>query len=443
MGTNAMAVVENNLWRRTAGEDAAWPVLDEQQQANIAIIGGGYTGLSAALHLAERGREVVLLEAGAIGEGAAGRNGGQVIPGLKQDPETVERIWGPGRGTRAVAFAGAAPDLVFELIARYRIACDAVRGGWLQPAAAPGHLPTLERRAAQWARLGASLRLLSRAEAAERLGTDAYHGALFDPRGGSLHPLKFARGLARAAAAAGARLFCRSPVRKIERTGDGWRLLTPRGELRCGVLVSCTNAYSEPPIPDVPRCILPLWSVQIASEPQPAAIRERIVKDGVCASDTRRLLTYFRLDAEGRFVIGGRGAFGERGRERAFAALRRRARALFPDLEPSWRFAWGGLVALTENRLPQLAEPEPGLLLAFGYNGRGVALATATGRLLADRLCGADADDLPLPPSRRPRPWPHLRLLRWPMLLATATAGGLERLLTARELRSEGSSTFR
>ncbi len=424
-------MTETNLWQWTAGEALALPPLEDRRQAEIAVVGGGYAGLSAALHLAERGREVVLLEAGGIGAGAAGRNGGQVIPGLKQDPEAVERIWGPGRGIRAAAFAGAAPDLVFELIARHRIACDAVRGGWLQPAAAPGHLPTLERRVAQWARLGASLRLLSRAEVAERLGTDAYHGALFDFRGGSLHPLKFARGLARAAMAAGARLFCRSPVRKIDRSGDGWRLVTPRGELRCGVLVCCTNAYSGPPVPEVSRCILPLWSVQIASEPQPAAVRERIVRDGICASDTRRLLTYFRFDAEGRFVIGGRGAVGERGRQRAFAALRRRARALFPDLEPSWRFAWGGLVALTENRLPQLAEPEPGLLLAFGYNGRGVALATATGRVLADRLTGTEPADLPLPVLGRPRFWPHAPLLRWSLPLAGPVAGWVERLRPA------------
>ncbi len=432
MGSNETATVEDNLWRQTAGEDAAWPVLEDEQQASIAIIGGGYTGLSAALHLAERGQQVALLEAGGIGEGASGRNGGQVIPGLKQDPETVERIWGPGPGRRAVAFAAAAPDLLFDLIDRHGIGCHAQRGGWLQPAASPRHLPLLRRLIMQWREHGAELALLSRSETAERLGTDAYHGALFDPRGGSLHPLEYARGLAAAAAASGARIFCRSPVRTLQRTGDGWRLLTRRGALRCGTLLCCTNAYSAPPIPEIDRCILPVWSVQVATAPQPAAVRGRILRDGVCASDTRRLLTYFRFDPAGRFVIGGRGAFTSRGRARAFAGLHRRALALFPGLEPSWRYAWGGLVALTENHLPQLASPEPGLHLAFGYNGRGVAMATAMGRVLADRLCGAEPADLPLPVVRRPRFWPHAPLLRWSLPLAGSVAGWMERLRPAR-----------
>ena len=427
-----MATVEENLWRQTAGEDAAWPVLEERQQASIAVIGGGYTGLSAALHLAERGQDVALLEAGTIGEGASGRNGGQVIPGLKQDPEAVERIWGPGLGRRAIAFAAAAPDLVFDLIDRHAIACDARRSGWLQPAASPRHLPMLERRIAQWREHGAELSLLSRGETAERLGTDAYWGALFDPRGGSLHPLRYARGLARAAMRAGARLFGRSPVRAVLRTADGWRLATPRGELRCGAVVCATNAYGDPAGMGIGPCILPIWSVQVATDPQPPALRAGILRDGLCASDTRRFLTYFRLDPDGRFVIGGRGASGARGRARAFSALRRRALALFPELEPSWRFAWGGLVALTENHLPQLVEPAPGLLLAFGYNGRGVALATATGRVLADRLCGAEEGDLPLPLLRRPRPWPLAPWLRLQLPLATGLAALLERGVAAR-----------
>ena len=418
---------ESNLWERTAGEELVVPVFDGSRETEIAVVGAGYTGLSAALHLAERGRRVVVLEAGEIGEGASGRNGGQVLPGLKQDPDMVERILGPGTGRRAVAFAGAAPDSLFALVERHRIACDARRGGWLQPAASPRHLPVLERRMAQWRARGVALSLLSRGETAERLGTHAYHGALFDPRGGSLHPLRYARGLAGAAMRAGARLFRRSPVRGVHRTGEGWRLATPRGELRCGAVICATNAYGDPAAMGVGRCILPVWSVQVATDPQPPASRARILKGGICASDTRRLLTYFRLDPDGRFVIGGRGAPSARGRARAFAALRRRALALFPELEPSWRFAWGGLVALTENHLPQLVEPAPGLLLAFGYNGRGVALATAIGQVLADRLCGAEEGDLPLPLLRRPRPWPLARWLHLQLPLATGLAALLER----------------
>ena len=423
---------ESNLWKRTAGEELVVPVLDGSRETEVAVVGAGYTGLSAALHLAERGRRVVVLEAGEIGEGASGRNGGQVLPGLKQDPDMVERILGPGTGRRAVAFAGAAPDFLFALVERHRIACDARRGGWLQPAASARHLPVLERRMAQWRARGVELSLLSRGETAERLGTDAYHGALFDPRGGSLHPLRYARELAGAAMRAGARLFRRSPVRGVHRTGEGWRLATPRGELRCGAVICATNAYGDPAAMGVGRCILPVWSVQVATDPQPPALRARILKDGICASDTRRFLTYFRLDPDGRFVIGGRGAPSTRGRARAFAALGRRALALFPELEPSWRFAWGGLVALTENHLPQLVEPAPGLLLAFGYNGRGVALATAIGRVLADRLCGAEEGDLPLPLLRRPRPWPLAPWLRLQLPLATGLAALLERGAAAR-----------
>src|ERR1700682_5800903 len=206
------AVPLQSLWSVTAPAGPACAELTTPCRAQAAVIGAGYTGLSAALHLAQAGREVVVLEAADIGAGASGSNGGQVIPGVKHDPDTLEQMFGTDAGARAVATVATGPDLVFELIARHGLRCDAVRSGWIQPAASEAALAPLAARVQQWRGRGAAGELLSRAEVLRLTGSGSYCGGLLDRRGGTVQPLSYVRGLADALGRCGGGVFNRRPA---------------------------------------------------------------------------------------------------------------------------------------------------------------------------------------------------------------------------------------
>src|SRR5437588_164297 len=287
------AVPLQSLWSVTAPAGPVCRPLEEALHAQVAVIGAGYTGLSAALHLAERGREVVVLEAADIGARASGTNGGQVIPGVKHDPDTLERIFGHDAGSRLVATAAAGPDLVFELIAQHGIECDAVRRGWIQPAESDEALAELAGRVEQWRRRGAAVELLSR-EAVQRLtGSQHYRGGLLDRRGGTLQPLSYVRGLAAAALRVGARIFTESPALELTRSAHGWSIETPRGAVRAPLVIAATNAYTGPVCDALRRTVIPVPSFQVATAPIPTALRREILPEGQAASDTRRLCDIF------------------------------------------------------------------------------------------------------------------------------------------------------
>jgi glycine/D-amino acid oxidase-like deaminating enzyme len=427
-----------SIWTATAGPAPDCPPLAGERRADVAVVGGGFTGLSAALHLAERGAEVVLLEAVEPGFGASGRNGGQVIPGLKIDPDEMMQRFGPERGARLAELAGGAADLVFDLVKRHGIECDARQGGWIKAAHAPGALRHVEATARQWARLGAPVELLDRRAVAEHLGTGAYVGGLLDRRGGGLNPLGYARGLARAAQRAGAAVHGQSPVLGARREGAGWRVGTPGGVVVAGQVIIGTNAYSDlagpraGPWPDLQRTIVPVWSYQAATRPLPDTVRGTILPAGPVVSDTRRLLLYFRLEPSGRLVMGGRGRFHDATDPALYRGVMAAARRLYPQLGvPAWEFWWSGKVALTLDHVPHLHEPASGVLAGLGYNGRGVAMATALGKVLADWAQGLPAASLPLPPTPiRPIP---LHGVRRPILSLVAA---WKRLLDAIECRA-------
>ena len=395
---NEMPAVARSLWTATAGPAPSTPPLDGEAAADVVVIGGGFTGLSTALHLAEAGVSVVVLEAESPGWGASGRNGGQVIPGLKHDPEELEALFGAEQAERLIAMVGGAADLVFQLIERHGIDCDARRQGWIQAAHDAAGLAAVERRAADWAGRGAPVEVLDRASVGELIGSERYVGGLVDRRGGALHPLNYALGLAAAAIRAGAVVCGQSRVTAIDRSGHGFLVRTASGVVRTGRIVIGTNAHADGLIEPLRRSVVPVRSVQVATRPLSANLRRSILPEGQVVSDTRRLLLYFRLDAEGRFLMGGRGAFGERGVLARQADLRRVTVELFPQLgDIEWQHHWGGFVALTTDHLPHLHEIEPGIATATGYNGRGVAMATAMGKELARWASGTAARDLAFP----------------------------------------------
>lgn len=386
-----------SLWCATAEEPPVQaPPLSGAAVAEVAVIGGGYTGLSAALNLAEAGARVILLEGREIGWGGSGRNGGQVIPGVKLDPSELRARFGEARGAALAAAVGASADAVFARIARHAIRCAPARHGWIQAAHAAPALARVLRRGAEWQQAGAPVEMLDARAIAARTGTGEYVGGWRDGRAGTVHPLSYARGLARAAQAAGAILHEASPAQRLAQEQDGWRIETPGGALHARSVLLATNAYTDGLLPGLSHTLLTLQSIQIATAPLPEALAARILPGGECVSETRRLAFYFRRSPDGRLILGGRGATGEEEREALFRALQGALARLYPEaarLPIAYR--WSGQVALTLDGMPRVHEAAPGLFAGLGYNGRGVAMATLMGEWLAARLHAGT--DTPLP----------------------------------------------
>ncbi|WP_426954913.1 NAD(P)/FAD-dependent oxidoreductase [Muricoccus radiodurans] len=392
-----------SLYAGTAVPAPATPPLAGDRRVAVAVVGAGYTGLSAALHLAEQGIEVAVLEAEEPGWGASGRNGGQVNPGLKDDPDTVETKHGPDLGGRMVAMSYAAADLVFDLIARHGIACDAMRSGTIRAAYAARDVPAIRASFAQGARRGMPVELLEGARLHEATGTDRYVVAMLDRRGGQLDPLAYARGLAAAAMRAGAGVHGGTRVTRLSRDGAAWRLETPRGTVRAETVILATNGYTGDLWPGLRRSVVPVFSAITASEPMPAALARTVMPGRASLYEVGRITVYLRVDAAGRLLIGGRSVQREVQGPAELRYLSDYAVRLWPAAASlRWTHGWAGRLAVTTDHYPHLHEPAPGLLAALGYNGRGVAMATTMGRQLARRAAGtpAEALDMPVSPIR-------------------------------------------
>jgi glycine/D-amino acid oxidase-like deaminating enzyme len=376
-----------NLYHDSAPTAARWDSLEGSARADITIVGGGITGLSTALHAAEAGAQVVLLETQDPGFGASGRNGGHVNPGLKLDPDTVERDFGADLGGRMNALAGSAPSLVFDLIARHSIDCDARRNGTLRAAVHPRQAAAILATVEQLARRGAPVEYLERDAVCAKTGTDRYAGAMLDRRGGDLNPLSYVHGLARAAIRAGAVIYGASRVTSLCRDGSSWRAETARGTVRSSHVVLATNGYTDDLWPNLRRTIVPLFGAIAASEPLAEPMSRALMPDRSVLYESGAITVYYRIDSAQRLIIGGRGPMCEIDSVHAIEHLLAYARRLWPALQDiGWTHAWGGRLAVTRDSYPHVHEPAPGVLICLGYNGRGVAMATAMGAELARRI---------------------------------------------------------
>ncbi len=392
-----------SLWAKTAVAAPPTEPLVSDAQADVVIVGAGYCGLSTALHLAERGVRVVVLEAREIGFGGSGRNGGQVIPGIKYDPSEIVALFGAEQGQRLIDFVGGTVDAVFDLIDKHGMDVQRVRRGWIQGAHTPDALRLAERRVRDWGAQGVATRLLDRTEAARLLGTDKYHGGWVDPRGGGVQPLSYVRELARAAQAAGVVIHTDSPVAQLAQQGGKWQAVTARGpKVSAERVVLCTNGYSDDLWPQLRKSIINANSFQVATDPLPDAVRRSILPEGHVSSDARNLLLYYRIDHEGRLLMGGRGSFREpkEGDVADWSHLEHAVAKLFPQAAGiPFVHRWCGHVAITRDYLPHLHEPAPGLLIDIGCQGRGVGLQTRMGQALAEYVATGNPQALPVQPS--------------------------------------------
>jgi glycine/D-amino acid oxidase-like deaminating enzyme len=392
--------LSHGLWEMTAPPAPPTSPLKGEVQADVAIIGCGYTGLSTALHCAEAGAKVVALEAVEIGFGGAGRNVGLVNAGMWLAPDDVAARLGPDYGERLLELLGNGPSEVEALIAKHGIACEFVRNGTLHCAIGPSGLAKIEERCAQWGRRGAPVKLLSREETAGRIGVDIYAGSLLDLRAGTIQPLAYARGLARAALAAGAGVHTQSAVRSAERAGKVWRLKTDGGSVTADWIVVATDAYAESgPWPQGKREQIRVPYFNFATKPLSSELRASILPGREGCWDTRMIMNSFRFDQAGRLLFGSIGALRLAGLEVHRAWAKRALRKTFPQIrEVEFEAQWYGMMGMTGNALPRFHRLAPNVVTFCGYNGRGIGTGTVFGRLLAEHVLGKLSEkDLPLP----------------------------------------------
>ena len=416
MGASPDLGFARSYYAATANPLAAFPRLEGDHDADLCVIGGGYTGLSAALSAAERGLSVILLEAGAIGSGASGRNGGQMIPGWRKGAVELIARYGAERARALFNLSLEARDLTVDRIARHNIACDLKTSGHLLVAAKPGDLSWMrEETSALDAVMGyGAASVLTRDEARARLASPLFHGGFLDAGGGHLHPLNYARGLADAARKAGVRIFEHSAALSYD-AANGVNVRGDAGNVRARYGVLACDALLDNLEPRIAGRVMPVGSYQIATAPLPDP--GALIKDGLAVSDTRFVVNYFRVSADGRLIFSGGERYTRDPPSDIAAFVRPYMVKVFPQLAdlPIER-AWGGLVSITMTRLPHVGRFGD-MYFAHGYSGHGVLLASVAGAAIAQAV-GGDAKRFDLLASLAPGAFPGGAGLRGPLYIA-------------------------
>lgn len=394
------------------------PPLSGRQNADICVVGAGYTGLSAALEAAAAGARVLVLEAQTVGFGASGRNGGQIHTGWRKDQQELESWLGAIHARELWSLSEEAKAHVSALIARHAIACE-LKPGLIIAAHNAGAARGLAYDAEHLAGVYGynRLRMLSEAESAAEIGSSTYRGARLDGGGGHLHPLLYARGLAKAAESVGAQIFEGSAVLRLEIPNNGLEVITANGCVAADRVLLATDAFSGTVVPGLDRFIGHVESFITATAPLPADIIPQILRRDEAVADTRHVLDYYRKSADGRLLFAGREAYF--GMPKDIAALvRPRLLRVFPQLQAvPIEYAWSGTVGITVTRMPHFGKLSERIFFAHGYSGQGVALATMGGKLLAEAAMGHE-ERFNVVAGVPARPFPGGRRLRRPLIAA-------------------------
>lgn len=406
--------VNNSLWSLSRTSGIHTNILEHEEKVDVAIIGGGYTGCSAALRLAEAGTQVSLLEAEYSGFGGSGRNVGLTNAGLWVNPEDVEKAIGKRYGELLNHFLSTAPDLVHGLIDEHDIECEALRNGTLHLAHNEAGLKALEDKAWQINARGGSVMLLDRAATFELTAAENYLGAIHDMRAGTIQPLDYCHGLMMAARAAGANIYTASPALRIRHKRGHWHIRTPKGIIMARQVLIATNAYLEHIYPLIKSSFTPMHYAQMATDPLSAAQLENFLPGKHGTWDTRTVMRSYRTDAAGRLIIGTIGNIHRENAPLFKSWADKMIRETFPKVGPvDWTYKWAGRIACSENYVPNIHDLGQGLYSISGFSGRGIAPGTAFGRVMADYLLGrVISRDLPVRLSTvKPVPFNKIREL--------------------------------
>ena len=405
-----------SYWLDTApaasfGNDAA-----VQGRVDVAVIGGGFTGLSAALALARRGASVALLDAGRIGGGASGRNGGHVNTGVAQDFGALIAQLGVERARRCYLAYASAVDTVERLIREESIDCDYLASGKLKLAAKPHHYEHLAQTAELiYREVDQNIELIDAAHIRDEVQSDRFYGGLLQRHGGQMHMGKFAVGLAEAARRHGATLYEHAAVSAIvKQSGNGYRVVSGRGEVMATNVLIATGPSKHGPFSWFRRRIAPIGSFIIVTEPLGADVVARLFRNRRAYTTTRLMHNYFRVTADMRLVFGGRARFTaseQPSDEKSGRILQRNLTELFPSLaQTRIDYCWGGLVDMTADRLPRAGQHD-GVFFSMGYSGHGTQMSTHMGQVMADVIEGRDEANpwrdfsWPAIPGHTGKPW--------------------------------------
>jgi glycine/D-amino acid oxidase-like deaminating enzyme len=391
-----------NLWEKTAVAPPATKILASAQSAyDLVVIGGGFSGCSAAITARDLGASVAVFEAKTIGYGGSGRNVGLVNAGLWTAPDQIDAAIGKREGSHLYDTLSAAPDQVFSLIDRLNIECRATRNGTLHCAHALSGLEDLKLRAKQLRARGAPVEILDVNATRHRVGSDSFKGALFDPRAGTIQPLSYVRGLAKEAMKAGADIFENAPVHHVKKTSSGWMVSIGEQTIFAKALLLATNAYLNGlkgiPAPQFTK----VGYFQAATRPLEPTLRRSILPKKEGCWDTAMVMSSFRLDAEGRLIIGGVGSLDSLGKGAHLAWAQRKLAALFPQLaKEDLQEAWSGAICMTGDHIPKILEIGRKGLALFGYSGRGIGPGTVFGATAAKAVLTGNRQELPVVPTK-------------------------------------------
>ena len=392
----------DSLWSAVTPPGPDLPELVGTAEADVIVIGGGFTGLSTALHLRAAGVDVAIVEAMEPGWGASGRNNGQVIPTLSRpDPDDIIAKHGAA-GERFVALLRDSASTLFDTARRYQIQAEQEQGGWIQPVHSPGRIKIAERRVRQWLKFGAPVELLSGDQTRQMLGSDAWFGGFWNRSGGHINPLALSRGLARVLLKRGGRIYARSPAISVERRNDRWIVRTEKAEISGRALIVATNAYtgefSKSLMPAIAHEVMPVLSWQMATQPLSESARETTIPGRQAMSDTHGEIYFARYDARNRLVTGGAVIGPGNKPERLKLIVAQRLQRLWPQIGPvEFDYVWNGYVGMTTDSFPRIHRLGRNAYGWTGCNGRAVALSIALGDELSKAVRGVPEKDLALP----------------------------------------------
>ncbi|KQT21075.1 MAG: NAD(P)/FAD-dependent oxidoreductase [Bradyrhizobium sp.] len=400
----------NSLWEATAEPARAFPVLSGEQQADVVIIGAGYTGLSAAHHIAKDGLSPIVLEANRPGWGASGRNGGVITAKFRLSFREVDAAHGRAMAKRMYEIAHESTDMVEELVSEFGItSANLTRTGQVKAAHNETTLKTAISEADWMTReMGsAEVRILDKHGVRDETGSDMFVGGVLNPGSGGIHPLNYLRGLANGVASRGVPIFQESPVVRLRKESGGIVAETPQGAVRAKQAIIATNSYSDltGATAQMQRTLIPFRSAIIATEQLPRNLAGRLMPTGRTYTETKRMMRWFRM-VDNRVIFGGRGAFGKQDSQAAFDALRKAMVGIFGDLaDVPLEYKWSGLVAMTMDSVPHIGRLDDRTLVSMGYNGAGVAMSSLMGRYLAAFVRG-ETPEVGLLDVRRMKPIP-------------------------------------